>query len=98
MNELKQTKKKGNWDQLTIKQIIIDSAKILLDNATQGEKLRELQIQCLLQSISIFSIMEAIVGDDAKEWKIALREEFVSFIKNDTWILIERPQNVKMGI
>lgn len=42
------------------------------------------------------SYQEAMTGDDANEWKKAMREEFDSLIKNETWILIERPPNVKI--
>lgn len=39
---------------------------------------------------------EAMNNDNANEWKQAMREEFDSLIKNNTWILIERPPNVSL--
>lgn len=38
---------------------------------------------------------EAMYSSDAGEWKLAMREEFDSLIKYNTWILMERPPGVK---
>lgn len=50
-------------------------------------------------AFSIFSEPEnygkAMNDENAAKWKIAMREEFDSLIKNDTWQLVPRPPNVK---
>lgn len=39
---------------------------------------------------------EALNSDDSMQWKVAMREEYDSLMKNDTWILVERPRNVQI--
>lgn len=37
---------------------------------------------------------DAMNGNDSKNWKNAMREELDSLMKNNTWVLVQRPANV----
>lgn len=42
------------------------------------------------------SYEEAITSDDSNEWKTAMQSEYDSLIKNQTWILVEKPKHQKL--
>src|SRR5207249_2805881 len=46
-----------------------------------------------LTNISIFEAMNSPVSD---EWRAAIRCEFESLLKNDTWEIVDRPKNRKI--
>jgi hypothetical protein len=37
--------------------------------------------------------MEALAPTNTKEWKVAMNEDMNSLMKNDTWDLVEKPEN-----
>ena len=39
---------------------------------------------------------EAVIGPDGEDWLQAMAEEVKSILKNDTWLLVERPENKKI--
>lgn len=39
---------------------------------------------------------QAVGGNDKEEWIVAMNEEFDSFIKNRTWILVDRPKDQRV--
>lgn len=42
------------------------------------------------------SYKQAMQGEDSEKWKAAMKEEFDSLVKNDTWDLVEKPKNEKI--
>lgn len=41
-------------------------------------------------------IEEAVNGPDAQEWSFAISDELKSIIKNDTWIVVDKPKGQKV--
>ena len=39
---------------------------------------------------------KAVIGQNREEWLKAMQEEMCSFMKNNTWTLVERPPNQKL--
>lgn len=48
-----------------------------------------------LSFLSEVSMRQAMAGCDANEWRDAIASEIRAIIKNNTWILVDRPQNQK---
>ncbi|KAK2577749.1 hypothetical protein KPH14_012776 [Odynerus spinipes] len=46
--------------------------------------------------ISEVPLKQAVSGPSADEWREAIASEIRSIIKNDTWIITERPKNQKV--
>ena len=46
--------------------------------------------------MSEIPMKKAMTGSDAQEWRNAIAEEMKSIIKNETWILIDRPSQGKV--
>ena len=44
-------------------------------------------------NIAEIPLAEALSGNEAKEWKSSIREEFSALIRNETWELLERPKD-----
>jgi len=38
---------------------------------------------------------DAMTGDNSGDWKAAMNDEMLSLNKNETWILVDLPQNNK---
>ncbi len=55
-----------------------------------------MEISSTRQEDRVFSYQEAIASDDKAEWKKAMNEEILSLLKNQTWMLVERPVGVNV--
>ncbi|KAL0315726.1 UNVERIFIED_CONTAM: Retrovirus-related Pol polyprotein from transposon TNT 1-94, partial [Sesamum radiatum] len=59
-------------------------------------RFRDFHLALNTESNEPSSYKEALESSDAKNWKNAMNDEIISLLKNKTWILVPKPENVSI--
>ncbi|KAL0357378.1 UNVERIFIED_CONTAM: Retrovirus-related Pol polyprotein from transposon TNT 1-94 [Sesamum calycinum] len=59
-------------------------------------RFRDFHLALNTESNEPSSYREALESSDAKNWKNAMNDEIISLLKNKTWILVPKPENVSI--